>query len=117
MKVPDEAQVEDEPKEQEFARSSKAAQATEVNLSAKLTKDGKDSKRAEWAEIWRLIKIARPELRTLMIAVGFLVISSAVSMSVPALIGRVLDIASGKTELPFGIDIPTFYLILSLIHI
>jgi len=115
VKVPEQeqAQVDDEPKEQEFARSSKAAQATQVNLSAKLTKDGKDAKRAEWAEIVRLIKIARPELRTLMIAVGFLVISSAVSMSVPALIGRVLDIASGKTELPFGIDIPTFYLILA----
>ncbi|EON65680.1 hypothetical protein W97_04919 [Coniosporium apollinis CBS 100218] len=109
-------QAEAEGDEQAFKKSDKAKQAGQVNLSAKLSKDGSrgGDKPGGWQEVWRLIKIARPEAKTLSIALVFLLISSAVSMSIPFSIGRILDIATNpesKTML-FGLDIKTFYLAL-----
>lgn len=49
---------------EEFGRSEKASKAAQVNLSAKLHKDGKPSG-AGLAEIVRLLKIARPEAKWL----------------------------------------------------
>lgn len=111
-----------------FVKSEKAAQAAQVNLSAKLSKDGSgnDPQSGTTKELWRLIKIARPELGSLSFAFVFLLISSAVSISVPFSIGKILDMSTkGKGEgaegeeagsfgdsTMFGLDIKTFYLIL-----
>ncbi|KAF7547721.1 hypothetical protein G7046_g8926 [Stylonectria norvegica] len=90
--------VEDEHR-QEFAKSEKAARAAQVNLSAKLSKEGKGAPKAGMGEVMRLIKIARPELRWLGIAFVFLVISSCVTMSIPFSVGRILDLATkGESE-------------------
>jgi putative ABC transport system ATP-binding protein len=101
----------------EFKKSEKASAAARVNLSAKLSKDGTGSGQpGNMKEIWRLIKIARPELKTLSIAFVFLLVSSAVSMSVPFSIGKILDIATqaeGSKEMLFGMDITTFYVALA----
>ncbi|KAF2179401.1 P-loop containing nucleoside triphosphate hydrolase protein [Zopfia rhizophila CBS 207.26] len=103
--------------EQGFAKSDKAAAAAQVNLSARLSKDGAPGGRpGSMKEIWRLIKIARPELKTLSWAFLFLLISSAVSMSVPFSIGKILDIATqpeGAKDMLFGLDMSTFYLALA----
>ena len=102
--------------EQGFAKSEKASQAAQVNLSARLAKDGKSQ--SQWAgfgEVWRLVKIAKPEAKTLGIAFVFLLISSSISMSIPFSIGKILDIATnsdGGTDQLFGLDLPTFYLAL-----
>lgn len=99
-----------------FVKSEKASAAAHVNLSAKLSKDGTQSGKAgSMKEVWRLIKIARPELGTLGWAFLFLLISSAVSMSVPFSIGKILDIATHAQEskdMLFGLDMSTFYLVL-----
>lgn len=109
---------EHEPEEEGFVKSEKASAAAKVNLSAKLSKDGggSGSQGGGMKEIWRLIKVARPEAKALSAAFVFLLISSAVSMSIPFSIGRILDIATksgGSGEMLFGLDSTTFYLVLA----
>lgn len=98
--------------EQDFRRSDKAAQAAQINLSAKLSKEGKQQGNAGLGEILRLIKVARPEIRWLGIAFVFLVISSSVTMSIPFSVGRILDLAtSGEAEdvRLFGLTLNQFF--------
>lgn len=81
-----------------FARSEKASKAAHVNLRARLSKEGQSQGKSGFAEVWRLIKIARPEVKWLSIAFTFLLISSAVTMSIPLSIGRVLDLATKNED-------------------
>jgi putative ABC transport system ATP-binding protein len=95
-----------------FKRSERAAQAAQVNLSARLSKEGKGQAKAGLGEVWRLIKVARPELRWLGLAFVFLVISSSVSMSIPFSVGRILDLATkGDVEDArlFGLTLNQFF--------
>lgn len=112
---------EDENDDEEFEKSEKAAAASQVDLSAKLSKDGASGKASGFGEVWRLLKIARPESRILLGAFLLLLISSGITMSIPFSIGKILDIATNgkaKTEgdigdLPnemlFGLSMTTFY--------
>ena len=97
-----------------FERSERASQAAQVNLSARLsdTKQGQD--KAGFGEVWRLIKIARPEAGVLGFALVFLLISSAISMSVPFSIGKIIDVATkgGDSDTLFGLSPATFYVAL-----
>ena len=90
----------DEQAEPEFEKSEKASQASQINLSARLSKEGNsDSTGAGFGEVWRLIKIARPEAKILSAAFVLLLISSAITMSIPFSIGKILDIATkGKAD-------------------
>lgn len=109
--------------EEAFEKSEKAAQAAHVNLSARLSKEG-GGKSSGFGEIWRLIKIARPESGTLVWAFVFLLISSAITMSIPFSIGKIMDIATKgqaktegpetdlKTDMLFGLSLTTFYTVL-----
>ncbi|KAI9155266.1 abc transporter atp-binding [Paramyrothecium foliicola] len=104
--------VEEQIDEHGFKRSEKAAQAAQVNLSARLSKEGKGQGKAGFGEVWRLIKVARPELRWLAVAFVFLVISSSVSMSIPFSVGRILDLATkGDVEDArlFGLTLNQFF--------
>lgn len=107
---------EHESEEEGFAKSEKASAAAKINLSAKLSKEGTPGQSGGMKEIWRLIKVARPEAKALSVAFVFLLISSAVSMSIPFSIGKILDIATqsgGSGEMLFGLDPTTFYLALA----
>ncbi|KAJ5836045.1 ABC transporter integral membrane type 1 [Penicillium robsamsonii] len=105
-----------EPKEEEdkgFELSERAAQAAQVNMSARLAKEGASGKKSGFAEIWRLLKIARPESKALGFAFFFLLISSSITMAVPFSIGKIMDAATkgvmeGGGEL-FGLSMPMFY--------
>ncbi|KAL1900278.1 ATP-binding cassette permease mdl1 [Sporothrix stenoceras] len=77
-----------------FQRSEKAEKATQVNMAARLSREGKTTSKAGWGEVWRLIRIARPEFRWLAVAFVFLLFSSGVSMSIPFSVGRLLDLAT-----------------------
>ncbi|KAH8428391.1 ATP-binding cassette permease mdr2 [Aspergillus melleus] len=104
---------EDEEAEKGFELSERAAQAAQVNLRAKLAKDGASGKKSGFSEIWRLLSIARPEARKLGLAFLFLLVSSSITMSIPFSIGKIMDAATkssegGATEL-FGLSIPMFY--------
>lgn len=96
-----------------FELSERAAQAAQVNLRAKLAKDGASGKKSGFAEIWRLFKIARPEAKALGFAFFFLLISSSITMSIPFSIGKIMDGATKSEEEGggqlFGLSIPMFY--------
>ena len=82
-----------------------------------MAKDGKSQgQTAGFGEVWRLIKIARPEAKVLGVAFVLLLISSSITMSIPFSIGKILDIAtksdSGSDQL-FGLDLTTFYMALA----
>lgn len=104
---------EDEDVEPGFERTEKASQASEINLSAKLSKEGQSqSGAAGMGEVWRLVKIARPEAKVLGCAFVLLLISSSVTVSIPFSIGKIIDIATkGGAEdgTLFGLSIPVFY--------
>ncbi|KAL1954955.1 hypothetical protein VTO42DRAFT_413 [Malbranchea cinnamomea] len=97
-----------------FERSERASQAAQINLSAKLAKDGlTQNKKAGLREVWRLLKIARPEAKLLSAAFAFLLVSSTVTMSIPFSIGKILDIATNSNPNAlmdmFGLTLPWFY--------
>lgn len=110
--------VDHEVEERGFGRSEKATQATQVNLSARLAKDPKDTGQGlGLAETWRLIKIARPEAGVLGWAFLFLLVSSSISMVIPFSIGKFLDVATtagagGSAQL-YGFDLNTLYIALA----
>ncbi|TAQ90909.1 hypothetical protein B7494_g752 [Chlorociboria aeruginascens] len=102
-----------------FQRSEKASRAAQVNLSARLQSSGKSSgNSAGFGEIWRLIKIARPETKWLALAFVFLLMSSSITMSIPFSIGKILDLATkdpAEGNQLFGLDIGQFYIALGAI--
>lgn len=110
------AEEEEDDDEHEFQKTERASQASQMNLSARLSKDGSGQPQTSgWREVWRLVKIARPEAKGLTVAVILLSISSSISMSIPFSLGRILDIATnkdGSTDMLFGLDITTFYIAL-----
>lgn len=104
---------EEDDSEKGFELSERAAQAAQVNLSARLAKEGASGKKSGFAEIWRLLKVAQPESKKLSIAFFFLLISSGITMSIPLSIGKIMDTATksvteGGGEL-FGLSLPMFY--------
>ncbi|GAM40741.1 Mdl1 homolog [Talaromyces pinophilus] len=101
-----------ENKDEGFELSEKAAQAAQINLTAKLGRDGKEKgKKPGFNEIWRLLKIARPEAKSLGLAFFFLLISSSITMSIPFSIGKIMDLATKGEEAEgvFGMSMPMFY--------
>lgn len=107
----------DEETELEFGKSEKASKAAQVNLSARLS-SSKAKNSAGFGEIWRLIKIARPEAKWLGLAFAFLLVSSTITMSIPFSIGRILDLAtkdSSEAGTLFGLDINQFYIALGCV--
>lgn len=104
----------DENAEEDFKKSDRAAQAAQINLAARLSKEGKSQpSKAGFGEIVRLVKIARPEIRWLGLAFIFLVISSSVTMSIPFSVGRILDLATkGEAEdiRLFGLTLNQFFM-------
>ena len=111
----EEEELDHEQEERGFERSEKANQATQVNLSARLSSP-RDQGGAGLAETWRLIKIARPEAGVLGWAFLFLIVSSSISMTIPFSIGKFLDFATksaetGETQL-YGFDLSTLYMAL-----
>ena len=95
-----------------FQRTERAAQASKVNLSAKLSSgEGKKSDqqpKGGWREVVRLLKIAQPEWKPLTVAVVLLLISSSVSMSLPFSIGKIMDAAAQEQGVVFGMSMEKF---------
>lgn len=112
----EEDELDHEQEERGFGRSEKATQATQVNLSARLSSPKDQGSGAGLWETWRLIKIARPEAGVLGWAFLFLIISSSISMTIPFSIGKFLDVATKSGEdggnLLYGFELQTLYLVL-----
>ena len=100
---------------EDFGRSEKASQAAQVDLSARLGNEPKSTAQvAGFGEIWRLIKVARPEAKPMGVAVGLLLVSSSITMAIPFSIGKILDVATNAQtgDAIFGLPPGTFYLTL-----
>ncbi|KAK9419761.1 putative ATP-dependent permease MDL2 [Seiridium unicorne] len=84
----------------EFEKSERAKQAAQVNYRARLSKE-KDPKNKNIlnnsSEVVRLLKLARPELKYLGLALVLLLLSSIVTMSIPKVVGSVMDAASKQS--------------------
>jgi putative ABC transport system ATP-binding protein len=117
-KSSDPAEEEEEDESQTFKKSEKAAQASQINLSAKLSSHGKEGEGKTGGgarEVGRLLKIAAPEMGTLSIAFALLLISSAVTLSIPFSIGRILDSATKPEGTIFGLEIGNFCMAMAAI--
>ncbi|KAI3330956.1 P-loop containing nucleoside triphosphate hydrolase protein [Ustulina deusta] len=96
----------------------KGTKAGRVNLRARLSKEKDDARK--WStlkEVWRLLRIARRETWPLLGAVSLLLVSSAVTISVPLTIGRVMNLAttdSAETTI-FGLTMYQFFPALALV--
>ena len=115
-KSEEEDELDHEQEERGFERSEKANQASQVNLSARLSPPKDQNSDAGLQETWRLIKIARPEAGVLGWAFLFLIVSSSISMTIPFSIGKFLDVATkssenGENQL-YGFDLTTLYMAL-----
>ncbi|RDL34336.1 putative multidrug resistance protein 2 [Venustampulla echinocandica] len=101
-----------------FQRSEKAAKAAQINLSARLSSPKPQGNTAGFKEIWRLIKIAKPESKWLALAFALLLISSSITMSIPFSIGKILDLATkdaSEGNRLFGLDLTQFYFALGAV--
>lgn len=99
--------------ELEFERPERADMVAQLDLSARLSAGKTSGKWGGFREVWRLLKIAKGETKILMLAFGFLIVSSVISISIPWSIGKILDQAAksdGGTEQLFGFDLTTFYI-------
>ncbi|KAL4887136.1 P-loop containing nucleoside triphosphate hydrolase protein [Aspergillus karnatakaensis] len=108
----DNKEKEDEDHDDGFELSEKAAQAAQVNLRAKLNKDGASGKKSGFGEVWRLLLIARPEAKKLGLAFVCLLVSSTITMSLPFSIGKIIDASTKATEsgdFLFGLSPAMFY--------
>ncbi|KAI8627748.1 P-loop containing nucleoside triphosphate hydrolase protein [Xylariaceae sp. FL1651] len=98
--------------------SEKATKAGRVNLRARLSKEKEDARRwSSLLEVWRLLRIARPETLPLTGAVALLLFSSAVTISVPYTIGKVMNLATSTSSdnMIFGLTLYQFFPALALV--
>lgn len=118
IKSTDPADEDLEDETQGFKKTKRAAAASQLNLSAKLSNETKDGKSGGgWREVVRLLYIARPELKPLSFALVFLLISSSISMSIPFSIGKIMDAATKESNTLFGLPMEQFYLALGTLLI
>ena len=102
-----------------FQRSEKAAKAAHINMSARLSKEGVGARgKPGLSEVWRLVKIARPEIKWLGAAFVLLLISSAVTMSIPFSVGRIMDLSTkgpiDEVQI-FGLTLRQFFFALAAV--
>ncbi|KAI1822847.1 P-loop containing nucleoside triphosphate hydrolase protein [Xylaria intraflava] len=98
--------------------ADKGIKGGKLNLRARLTKEKDDARRwSSLREIWRLLRIARQETLPLLGAVSLLLVSSAVTISVPLTIGKVMNLStsdSADTTI-FGLTTYQFFPALALV--
>ncbi|POY70519.1 hypothetical protein BMF94_6433 [Rhodotorula taiwanensis] len=68
--------------------------------------------KVQMSEVRRLLHLARPERKTIAIAISLLFVSSLVSLSIPLCIGRIIDIFSGQAN-SLPISVPTAAVLLA----
>lgn len=98
----------------EFGRSEKANKAAEVNYAARLSKEGKESKKTRMSglsDAKRLLSLVKPETRPLAGAILLLLVSSAVTMTVPWSVGKIMDLSNVPLNEAniFGLTIYEFF--------
>lgn len=72
------------------------------------------SPKAKLGELRRLASLAKPEQKTILTAIGLLFVSSAVSLSIPFTIGRIIDIFSSSSGASLPVSTSTAAVLLAL---
>lgn len=104
----------------EYKQSERAKQAAQVNLRAKLSPRDTKNKGGGIKEILRLLSLARNEVKPLLVAGLFLVVSSAVMLTLPLTIGKILDVANnpdGIEKQVFGLPLASFYTAVAMLFV
>ncbi|KAI1262130.1 P-loop containing nucleoside triphosphate hydrolase protein [Xylariaceae sp. FL1019] len=103
----------------ELAAAGDKPKAPKLNLRARLTKEKDETRKfSSLLEIWRLLRIAKPETVPILGACALLLTSSAVAISVPYTIGKVMNIvtsAPGAEETIFGLTMYQFFPVLGVV--
>ncbi|KAI8073212.1 ATP-binding cassette sub-family B member 10, mitochondrial [Gongronella butleri] len=98
-------------KQQDASRAVQdAATATSASTAAKKATNWKDTK--------RLFRLAKPEAKSITAAIGLLLISSGITMSVPFSMGRIIDIVTNPEsakDKAFGLSLPEFFGVLGIV--
>ncbi|KAJ1982130.1 ATP-binding cassette permease mdl1 [Dimargaris cristalligena] len=67
--------------------------------------------KVSWESVRKLLRLARPEATMVGCAVGLLLLSSAITMSVPFAMGKIIDVvATATAEVPFGLTKGQFFI-------
>ncbi|KAI9028255.1 hypothetical protein CLU79DRAFT_697155 [Phycomyces nitens] len=75
-------------------------------------------KKKDISDVKRLFALAKPEAKSITAAIGLLIISSSVTMSVPFSMGKIIDIVSHPgTEQYMGLSMPQFFGALSVVFV
>ncbi|KAG0142981.1 hypothetical protein CROQUDRAFT_49456 [Cronartium quercuum f. sp. fusiforme G11] len=81
-----------EPTRTQSFKTPSAPQASDNSLTSQTTEVPEPSSKISFSELKRLASLAKPEKKLLGIAGGLLLVSSSVSLSVPFLWGKVIDV-------------------------
>lgn len=83
-----------------------------MSTNAKQQKEHKEANKSGLKEIWRLLKLARKDLKLFSFAIVFLTISAAIIMSLPKMTGEILDSTRKYEKVEdiriVGLDLNTF---------
>ncbi|ANB15171.1 ATP-binding cassette permease MDL2 [Sugiyamaella lignohabitans] len=99
----------------DFTKSEKAIQAAQVNLAARLPQHANGaSGSGSRKEIFRLFSLVRGEKKNLAAAMALLLLSSGVTLTLPWVIGKILDAVNNATPteppLVFGLPLSHFFI-------
>ncbi|RUS20628.1 P-loop containing nucleoside triphosphate hydrolase protein [Endogone sp. FLAS-F59071] len=74
--------------------------------------------KATLSDARRLLRLAKPEAVPIAAAIALLVVSSAITMSVPFSMGKIIDIVTTPTTTTFmGLTLPQFFTVLSVVFV
>ncbi|AMD19530.1 HCL621Wp [Eremothecium sinecaudum] len=94
---------------------SKVSQAANISPKSELKLSPSESTASSMDDIKRLLELARPESKSLIYALILIIISGAVSMTIPSVVGKLLDNAKKDEDDPekdgliFGLTENQFY--------
>ncbi|KAM0754683.1 hypothetical protein T439DRAFT_321719 [Meredithblackwellia eburnea MCA 4105] len=73
------------------------------------------SDKIQLGEVRRLIDLAKPEKKTIGIAIGLLFVSSTISLSIPMTLGKIIDLFSGNNPAGLPLSVPVAATLISVI--
>lgn len=98
------------------AVKNNAAKLTGSNIEAVASQSNKSAATNDTKDIKRLFQLAKPEIKSISAAIGLLLISSSVTMSVPFSMGKIIDIVTHPNmEGYLGLSMPQFMGLLSAV--
>ncbi|KAJ2762646.1 ATP-binding cassette permease mdl1 [Coemansia sp. BCRC 34490] len=95
------------PEPEQEPEKGKEKDAEKDQAPAELGKDPEETREQRTGKTWmRLLRLARPEYKMLGGAVGFLFVSSSITMAVPFAMGKIIDMVTNtEAAIPLGLTL------------